>query len=228
MRRPWVKLILAISLDGRLALASGGKATIGGRGDRRALEESLAWADGVLIGGKTIRIHRNTCLIHDEELIKKRLIDKRPPQPIAIVVSKKQDFNNNLPFFKQPIKRWIIAPYPQDEVSLKRVGFEKIISLNEDWSKNLEKLFNRGVTRIALLGGAKLIYSLLCSDQVDELQLTLTPKILGGIYTWVPEGANQLPEVFETGKAWDFNNYKKLEGNELVLKYLRNRREKSK
>ena len=127
MKRPWVKLVLAISLDGRLALANGGKAELGGEGDRKALEESLAWADGILIGARTIRIHRNTCLIHDKELIRRRLVENRSSQPITIITSKKQKFDKDLPFFKQPIKRWIITPNPQDESRLNQLGFEKIL-----------------------------------------------------------------------------------------------------
>ncbi|MFM8674853.1 MAG: riboflavin biosynthesis protein RibD, partial [Vulcanococcus sp.] len=46
---PLLKLVLAVSLDGRLAPPAGGAAQLGGRGDRRALEEALAWADGCLI-----------------------------------------------------------------------------------------------------------------------------------------------------------------------------------
>ena len=44
--RPRLRLVLAVSLDGRLAPPQGGAAQLGGPGDRRVLEEALAWADG--------------------------------------------------------------------------------------------------------------------------------------------------------------------------------------
>ncbi|MGA0022394.1 MAG: riboflavin biosynthesis protein RibD, partial [Vulcanococcus sp.] len=50
MPRPELRLVLAVSLDGRLAPPAGGAAQIGGRGDREALEQALAWADACLIG----------------------------------------------------------------------------------------------------------------------------------------------------------------------------------
>ncbi|MFO0103658.1 MAG: riboflavin biosynthesis protein RibD, partial [Cyanobium sp.] len=33
---PWLRLVLAVSLDGRLAPPEGGAAQLGGKGDRRA------------------------------------------------------------------------------------------------------------------------------------------------------------------------------------------------
>ena len=70
---PQLRLVLAISLDGRLAPAAGGAAQIGGPGDLRVLEESLAWADGCLIGAETLRRHGTTCLIHAGDLLEQLL-----------------------------------------------------------------------------------------------------------------------------------------------------------
>ena len=42
---PELRLVLAVSLDGRLAPPQGGAAQIGGRGDRRVLEEALAYLE---------------------------------------------------------------------------------------------------------------------------------------------------------------------------------------
>ena len=58
--RPEVRLVLAISLDGRLAPAEGGAVHLGGEGDRVALDQALAWADACLIGAGTLRAHQCT------------------------------------------------------------------------------------------------------------------------------------------------------------------------
>ncbi|MCH1545666.1 MAG: dihydrofolate reductase family protein, partial [Synechococcus sp. MOX_bin32] len=44
-------------MDGRLAPPEGGAAQLGGEGDRRALEQALAWGDACLIGARTLRAH---------------------------------------------------------------------------------------------------------------------------------------------------------------------------
>ena len=64
MIKPLVRLALALSIDGRLAPSNGGKASLGGIGDRKALEEALAWSDASLMGSGTLRAHKNICLIH--------------------------------------------------------------------------------------------------------------------------------------------------------------------
>ena len=109
LSRPFVRLVLAISLDGRLAPPGGGAAQLGGRGDRRALEESLAWADACLIGAGTLRAHQCTCLIRDADLLETRRGADRSAQPIAIVVSRSSGFSLDWPFFQQPLERWLLS-----------------------------------------------------------------------------------------------------------------------
>ena len=48
-----VRLVIAISLDGRIAFENGTSKNLGGKGDRKALEHAMAWSDGVLIGGES-------------------------------------------------------------------------------------------------------------------------------------------------------------------------------
>ena len=81
-----MRLVLAVSLDGRLALPHGGAAQLGRDGDRRVLEQALAWADACLIGAGTLRAHECTCLIQDQMLVQQRLQKGRPAQPAAVVV----------------------------------------------------------------------------------------------------------------------------------------------
>ena len=112
--RPWLRLVLAISLDGRLAPPEGGAAQLGGRGDRRVLEEALAWADGCLIGAETLRRHGTTCVIREPELQAQR--PRAQPQPIAIAVTRGQGLPPELPFFRQPLCRWQLTMGPASGV----------------------------------------------------------------------------------------------------------------
>lgn len=76
------------------------------------LEEALAWADGCLIGARTLRLHGNTCLIRRPELLEQRRRAGRSPQPIAIVVSRSGQLDPALPFFGQPLRRGLLWPLP--------------------------------------------------------------------------------------------------------------------
>ena len=223
MNIPWVRLVLAISLDGRLALPNGEKTPLGTKKDRHFLEESLAWADGTLIGGGTLRIHQNTCLIHNYQFLQKREAEGRSAQPIAIVISSQKDFCTNWPFFNQPIQRWLISPKEIPSQYNLSAGYEREFYLQESWSSTLEQLTQAGLNRLVLLGGAKLVGSFLKADQIDELQLTLTPKIIGGEYTWVPLKTKDLPNQLSNSDAWIMKESKSIGENQLLIRYFRNR-----
>ena len=170
-----VRLVLAISLDGRLAPPSGGAAQLGGSGDRRVLEEALAWSDAVLVGAGTLRAHRCSCLIRATDLLQQRITATRCPQPVAVVVSRTGEFPLEWPFFQQPFERHLLTP-----MGLVAPGFQAGHRLTPSWQDTLNRLSAQGWTQLLLLGGSQLCQSLLAQDVVDELQLTLCPRVLGG------------------------------------------------
>ncbi|MFZ9269828.1 MAG: RibD family protein [Prochlorococcaceae cyanobacterium] len=218
--RPQTRLVLAISLDGRLAPASGGAAQLGGPGDRRMLEEALAWADGCLIGANTLRLHGTTCLIRDQDLLAHRRAQSRSAQPLAIAVSRSGDLPIDLAFFRQPLERWLLHAVlePQARQADPVAGFARCLPLSS-WPEALEALAAAGLQRLVVLGGAQLAASLLAADCIDALQLTVCPQLLGGPHSWVPS-AVVLPHGL-TG--WRCEQQQLLEGDELLLRYVRDR-----
>jgi 5-amino-6-(5-phosphoribosylamino)uracil reductase len=209
--RPSTRLVLAVSLDGRLAPPCGGAAQIGGRGDRRVLEEALAWADAGLLGAETLRRHGTTCLIHREELLAGRAAAGRPPQPLALVASRSGRIPAALPFFRQPLERWLLAP-PMPVAKAAELGFEQGVELS-GWPQALQELAAQGIERLVVLGGAALAGALLAEGLLDELQLTLCPRLLGGPHSWLPPG------VPLEASHWQLLEQRPLEGGELLLRY---------
>ena len=218
-----VRLVLAISLDGRLAPPGGGAAQLGGSGDRRALEEALTWADACLIGAGTLRAHRCTCLIRDADLLETRRVAERADQPDAVVVSRQSNFPGHWLFFQQPLRRLLLGPQPAPAGT----GFDGWVEQGESWPVSLQRLQQRGYARLVVLGGAELATSLLAADAIDELQLTLTPRLLGGEHSWVSFGSqlsSHLPQSLAGLGAWQLNDASCLGGDELLLRYSRRRR----
>ena len=212
MPAPQLRLVLAVSLDGRLAPAEGGAAQLGGSGDRRVLEEALAWADGCLIGAETLRLHGSTCLIRAPDLLEQRHWAGCPPQPAALVVSRSGQIPAQLPFFQQPIDRWLLAPASAAPVPGQAPGFQRYLPL-EPWPRLLSGLAAEGLERLLVLGGAQLAACLLREALIDELQLTLCPQVLGGPHSWVP-----LQEAC-AGSHWRLQETRQLGGDELMLRY---------
>ena len=213
-----VRLVLAVSLDGRLAPPEGGVAQLGGSGDRRVLEEALAWSDAALIGAGTLRAHRSSCLIRDRDLLQERIRAGRKAQPAALVVSRDAGFPLEWPFFQQPFERHVLSA-GNGAVP----GFKSSFRLASSWGETLKQLVSKGWVRLALLGGAVLTHSLLAQDAVDELQLTLSPRLLGGPFNWLLQSETALPETLASPQAWSLQETRSLGGNELLVRYHRNR-----
>jgi len=209
--RPSTRLVLAVSLDGRLAPPQGGAAQIGGRGDRRVLEEALAWADAALLGAETLRRHGTTCLIHAPDLLAARAAEGRAPQPLALVASRSGAISPHLPFFQQPLERWLLAPAVVAG-GAPALGFARGVPLAA-WPAALQQLAALGLERLVVLGGAALAGSLLAEGLLDELQLTLCPRVLGGSHTWLPAGVVLDPST------WQLREQRPLEGGEVLLRY---------
>ncbi len=205
------RLVLAVSLDGRLAPPQGGAAQIGGRGDRRVLEEALAWADAALLGAETLRRHGTTCLIHAPDLLGARAAEARTPQPLALVASRSGAIPAGLPFFQQPLERWLLAPSPVADYATEH-GFARGVVLGS-WPEVLQQLAGLGIGRLVVLGGSVLAGALLAEGLLDELQLTLCPTLLGGPHSWL------LPGLALEPSAWELREQRPLEGGELLLRY---------
>ncbi len=207
--------MLAVSLDGRLAPAEGGAAQLGGRGDRRRLEDALAWADAALVGAQTLRSHGTSCLIHAADLLRHRRQMGLPPQPPVLVWSRSGILPADLPFFRQPFERWLLMDAAQISSSTEVKGFGKIVPFDA-WPPVLARLGALGLRRIAVLGGGRLAAALVAAGALDELQLTLCPTLLGGEHLWLPLNA-----LGDRAIRWRLVERAQLEGGDQLLRYER-------
>ena len=221
MKKPWVKLVLASSIDGRIAYPQGGKTQLGQSGDRLVLEESLAWSDGILMGGQTLRDHQSICIIKNKSLLKQRISAGKHEQPIALLASNQINFSVDWLFFKQPVQRWLLQKQDnKNELTLPN-GFDERIYLKNTWRESLDELYQRGISKIVLLGGANLISNFIIENLIDELQITITPHILGGNYCWVSSKLNNLNTIMNLNNKWVLKESAKLGNNELLIRYYK-------
>ena len=79
----------------------------------------------------------------------------------------------------------------------------------------MRELAAAGLHRLVLLGGADLAGQLLAEHLVDQLQLTLCPRLLGGPHSWLPAGLDL------ASSRWTLLEQRVLEGEELLLRYGR-------
>lgn len=195
--RPYTTVILAISADGKIADYMRSPARFGSKADKAHLEKRIADSDAVLFGAGTLRAYNTTLIISNLALLQHRKQLGKTPQPIHIIISNSGDMDPRMRFFQQPVSRWLISTATGSQFWQERQKqfaehqdhsnqqFEKILIFETlsgqiDISGALRHLTNFGITRLAILGGGKLVASMLESDLVDELWLTVCPLILGG------------------------------------------------
>tara|TARA_Y100001968_G_C19410514_1_gene746047 strand:- start:217 stop:888 length:672 start_codon:yes stop_codon:yes gene_type:complete len=217
-----------MSLDGRIAPPLRGKIQIGEKGDRKVLEEALSWADATLIGARTLKEHKSICLIKNQKLLKARQLQGKSNQPIAIIVGTKNLYSPEWIFFNQPVERWLLSKKEGKMSLIQNRIFHKKIYFQNTWLDTLLMIKKKGITKIALLGGAILSESLLKEDLIDELQLTITPKILGGKNTWITTNISNLPLEFTKKESWEIKECKSLVGDEIMLRYYRRKQDNDK
>ena len=71
MKKPEIILVIASSLDGRIAFPQGGESHLGSIHDRKLLNKSLTKVDATLFGSGTLKAHQSTYLIKKKHFFKK-------------------------------------------------------------------------------------------------------------------------------------------------------------
>jgi len=173
--RPWVRMKIAASLDGRTALANGKSQWITGEAARADGHRWRARACAVLTGHGTVR--------DDDPQLSVRGVDT-PRQPLKIVV----DSRFETPLSARVLRdgKTLIAGAVSDAkriAALEKAGAETVIIPNDrgkvDLLKLMEELGRRELNEIHVEGGHKLNGSLLKAGVVDELLVYLAPSVIG-------------------------------------------------
>jgi 5-amino-6-(5-phosphoribosylamino)uracil reductase len=184
-------VILAISVDGKIADRSRSAARFGSDADRRHLEQQVSQADAVLFGAATLRAYGTTMSVRDPDLLHQRELRGQPVQPIQIVCSGSGQLDRSMRFFSQPVPRWLLTDHPDD---WGKPEFDRVLKF-ANWPDVWEALKHFGVDRLAVLGGGQLVAGLLAAGLVDELRLTICPLIFGGNAVSPVAGAGWLESV---------------------------------
>jgi diaminohydroxyphosphoribosylaminopyrimidine deaminase/5-amino-6-(5-phosphoribosylamino)uracil reductase len=166
--RPWVRMKIAATLDGRTALEDGRSQWITGAEARRDGHRWRARACAVLTGAGTIATDNPQLTVREVET---------PRQPLRVVVDSKLETPPQARIL-QGEKVLIFAArdgtLPNAEVVSLRNENNKV-----DLPKMLAELAKRGVNELHVEAGSRLNASLLREGCVDELLIYLNPSILG-------------------------------------------------
>lgn len=174
--RPWVRMKIAASLDGRTALDNGASQWITGEAARRDGHAFRKRAGAVLTGVGTV--------LEDDPRLDVRLVDTAR-QPLRAVVDSRLDTPEGARLLAQPqgLLFYVAVPAASRADRYRALGAE-IVRLpgpngKVDLAAMLADLAARGINELHVEAGHRLNGSLLCADLVDELLLYLAPTLLG-------------------------------------------------
>jgi riboflavin-specific deaminase-like protein len=187
--RPAVVVNMVQTLDGVVAVD--GKAwTIGSEVDHYLFRTLRAWADAVLSGAGTLRENDVIVTTH-AHLQAERVASGRPPHPMAVVVTRQAEFADDVlrkRFFTSadatPVVITTELARPDDRRRVAEAGAELAVvpatpEGGIDLREALRWLSTRGVRRVLAEGGPSTNRGLVEAGVVDELFVTVTPRVTG-------------------------------------------------
>ena len=193
--RPYLGINMVSSLDGKATLDWRTKG-LSTEIDRRLFHHLRTQADAVMVGAGTAREERYGRITKNEELSAKRVAEGRVAEAVAVVVSGRLDLPRDLPLLNEPEQAVLIAT--GSEAELPGLGAHvEYVRVGDDLPRLMAELHERGVRSVLCEGGPTLNSFLLAAGLVDELFLTLNPKLLGGAAALTIVAGRELVEPVE-------------------------------
>ena len=194
--RPYLGINMVASLDGKATLDWRTKG-LSTDVDRRLFHHLRAQADAVMVGAGTAREERYGRMTKNDELRQKRQNQGLVPDALAVVVSGRLDLPPDLPLLNEPEQRVVIAT--GSEATIPGVtGRVEYARVGDDLPRLMAYLREEhGVRSVLCEGGPTLNSFLFAAGLVDELFLTLNPKVIGGAAALTIVAGRELVEPVE-------------------------------
>jgi 5-amino-6-(5-phosphoribosylamino)uracil reductase len=195
-------LVLAMTADGKIADVAKSPPTFSSERDYAHLEAQMALADIILVGSGTLNDGGSAVLVTKPALIQARIARGHPAQPPQIICSRSGNIDPTLPFFSQPIDRWLLTTKAGAIEWYKGDSFSRVLTCETadgsdiDWQVVTLELTKLNIENVCFLGGSELAASLFDANFIDELWLTICPIIYGGSAAPSPvSGAGFTPDL---------------------------------
>jgi riboflavin-specific deaminase-like protein len=179
--RPYVIANMIVSVDGRATLAgrSGG---LGNETDKELFLELRTQTDAIMAGTSTIGIENYGPLVRSPERRERRRAQGLEEIPLAVTATRSMELPVQAPLFQDTDSRIVVlttserpAPPCAATLVVERIGAEPL-----DFVAAMKLLRSaHGVRSMLLEGGPTLLAAMTTAGVVDELFLTISPKLAG-------------------------------------------------
>jgi len=178
--RPYVIAKTAMSLDGRIATRAGESQWITGEDSRSAGHNLRGQADAIVIGAGTV--------IADDPALTARMIDETR-HPLRVVLDSRARTAPGAKVYERAGRGAVLATtrdaLPARLAAFQEMGVETLLLGADDKGRVdlndlLAALYRRHIHAAMVEGGGAVIGAFFDADLIDEIELYIAPKIIGG------------------------------------------------
>ena len=222
--KPFVQLKLAMSIDGKTAMASGESKWITGAQARADVQQYRAKASAILSTSQTVLADDPSLNVRWEELpsdVKASYAQEKLRQPVRVILDSSHKVRSDFKVFSTESPVWLVG---EDDYSLTDFPhFTDYLKLDRNQGETrlqalMAELGKRQINTLWVEAGATLAGALIAENLVDELIIYMAPKLLGD----QARDLCHLPNLTQLAEAplWQLQSCEPV-GDDLKLIYIR-------
>ena len=222
--KPFVQLKLAMSIDGKTAMASGESKWITGAQARADVQQYRAKASAILSTSQTVLADDPSLNVRWEELppdVKADYPQEKLRQPVRVILDSSHKVRSDFKVFLTESPVWLVG---EEDYSLTDFSpFTDYLKLNRHQGESrlqalMAELGKRQINTLWVEAGATLAGALIAENLVDELIIYMAPKLLGD----QARDLCHLPNLTQLADAplWQLQSCEPI-GDDLKLIYIR-------
>ncbi len=186
MTRPFVTANFALTWDARISTRRRTPSDFSSPRDKRRLLEIRADCAAILVSAATLAADNMSMGLPAPDLRTKRKARRQPEYPLRVVVSKSGRIDPRLRIFEQTFSPIIIFATTRMPAKTRTALAAKadlwLYDDAVDFADLLETLHREyRVKRLVCEGGSQIFRALLAAGLIDELNVTLCPRLFGGV-----------------------------------------------
>ena len=222
--KPFVQLKLAMSIDGKTAMASGESKWITGAQARADVQQYRAKASAILSTSQTVLADDPSLNVRWEELppdVKADYPQEKLRQPVRVILDSSHKVRSDFKVFSTESPVWLVG---EEDYSLTDFPlFTDYLKLDRNQGETrlqalMAELGKRQINTLWVEAGATLAGALIAENLVDELIIYMAPKLLGD----QARDLCHLPNLTQLADAplWQLQSCEPV-GDDLKLIYIR-------
>lgn len=216
---PFVQLKLAMSLDGRTAMASGESKWITGVISRSDVQKMRAKSSALLSTSATVLADDPSLNVRWEEFpneLKSDYLQENIRQPVRVILDSQHRVQPSHKLFLTESPVWLVSSESRDLSDFPAFCEQIILPKDNLLSALMIELGKRQINSLWVEAGANLAGSLIEAKLVDELIIYIAPKLLGD----QARGLCELPHLNQLADAplWQLEECEQI-GDDIKLTY---------